>query len=119
MPNVYQGPNSWYARKEGIYVKRIEKPGIDTIPEAAAILALILRDYRRGWTYDRRTGRIVRMTKKLFTRRSKYVLTLSKNHGATVYERKIIANLINHVLTHKSLPKRYRKLAKKMIVRVS
>jgi len=48
---IYQGPDSCYARREGIYVKRARRPGIDTLAEAAAIAKLILRDLKRGYTY--------------------------------------------------------------------
>lgn len=118
MVNVYQGPNSWYARKEGFYVKRIERPGIDTIREAVAILSLILRDAHRGWTYDRETGHKVRMTKQLFVRRVKYILTLAKKHGATANELKIIRMYIGYTLKRGKLPKHAKSLAEKMIVKV-
>ena len=115
---IYQGSNSCYALREGLYVKRVEKPGIDTIGEAAGILKLICRDKRRGWTYDDDCGCCkVRMTESLFEKRAVYVKTLAVKHGATERELKIIDNMIDYVLAHHRLPKKYSKLADKYIVK--
>jgi len=114
---IYLGPRSVYARKEGIYVKPREKPGIDTIKEAAGILYLILRDFRRGWSYNQH-GKKVKMTPKLFALRVRYVFPLSRKHGASKREQAVILKLINHVLANKSLPKDYAKMAKAQIVKV-
>ena len=115
---IYQGRDSCYALREGMYVKRVEKLGIDTIGEAAGILRLICRDKRRGWTYDDDCGCCkVRMTESLFEKRAVYVKTLAVKHGATERELKIIDNMIDYVLRHHRLPKKYSKLADKYIVK--
>ncbi|RLG80203.1 MAG: hypothetical protein DRO13_04270 [Thermoprotei archaeon] len=70
---IYQGRNSCYSLRERFYVKRIETPGIDTISEAVGIARLILRDLRRGYTYDH-SCRKIKITPRLFSRRVRYIL---------------------------------------------
>ena len=102
---VYMGVNSCYARREGIFVARLRRPGIDTVAEAAGILALIVRDLRRGWTYDDDRGcRKIRMTGDLFVKRVHYVHTLAVRHGAGKQTLAVIDRLINYVLASKALP---------------
>ena len=36
MPSIYTGPDSCYGRREGIFVARIGRPGIDKVAEAAS-----------------------------------------------------------------------------------
>ncbi len=120
---VYQGRDSCYARKAGTYVRRIERPGIDTIDEAVALAHMCLKDLRRGWTYEQGTCRKIRMTVKLFERRVKYILTLARKHGASKRELEVIKRLVNYVLKHRKLPKKVsgrdtRSIIKKMIVKV-
>ena len=120
---VYQGSNSCLARREGKYIRRIEGPGVDTIAEAAALAYAVLRDYRRGYTYDADNGcRKIKMTNKLFKKRLKYIYTLSVRHGASKKEREIIKRLVNYVARKKRLPKTIqgrstKAMIKKMIVR--
>ncbi len=113
---IYQGRDSCYALREGIYVKRIEKPGIDTISEAVGIAYLILRDYRRGWTYDHECHKQP-MDHELFMKRLRYIATLAKRHGATKAELRRIKKIIKYVAKYKRLPKQLLKRAKKIIVR--
>ena len=115
---VYQGRDSCYARKEGMYVRRIQHPGIDTVTEAVGILHLIARDYKKGWTYENRTCRKVRMTRKLFVRRARYVLTLSRKHGASASERAVIKRLITYVIRDRRVPKRFKAAARRAIAKV-
>jgi hypothetical protein len=77
MANVYQGPNSCYARHEGIYV-----PGRGVNAFTVRRLAgYILRDLRRGWTYERGTCRRIKMTPKLAVKRLRYLIALAKKHA--------------------------------------
>ena len=103
---VYQGANSCYALNEQVYVKRLRRPGIDTLREAAGILRLILRDYRRGWTYRQGDCKKIRMTRELFERRVRFVAFLAKEHGARGEVLRAVERLVDYVLEHKRLPKR-------------
>ena len=123
--SVYQGANSCYALNEQRYVERVRKPGIDTLREAAGILKLILRDLRRGWTYEQGTCRKIRMTRELFERRVNFVPFLAKKHGAKGEVLKAIKRMAEYVLANKKLPKKIklgkhyvdvRKLAEEAIV---
>ena len=119
---IYQGSNSCYAQYEGIYVKRISEPGIDTLTEAAGILALILRDYRRGWTYDdvsSKKCRKIPMDPELFARRTNYVLTLAHRHRAPPSVIRRIEDLVQYVIKYKRLPREYMQKAKKAITKVT
>jgi len=115
---IYQGANSVYAEKEGMYVKRIEKPGIDTVAEAVAIAKLILKDYRRGWTYDE-DGSKIPMDEVLFKRRLNYLITLAHKHGATPSEIRTIERIVDYVAAKKRLPRQYMKKANRLIVKVA
>lgn len=103
---VYQGRNSCTARREGIYVRRVERPGIDTIDEAVALAYMCVRDLRRGYTWDNDTCEKIKMTSGLFERRVNYIYTLAVKHGASKAELKVIDKLVEFVLRHRRLPKR-------------
>ena len=105
---VYQGANSCYAMNEQVYVRRIRRKGIDTLREAAAILYLILKDYKRGWTYEQGSCRKIRMTKDLFEKRVRFVAFLAKQHGAEGEVLRAIRRLVRYVLRKKRLPRRIR-----------
>ena len=113
---IYQGANSCYAKREGVYVKRIRKPGIDTVAEAVAIAYLILRDYRRGYSYEHDCSKMP-MTEELFEKRLNYIITLAHKHGATKSEIQRIAQIVTYVKKKKRLPRQLLKRAKKMLVR--
>lgn len=117
---VYQGHNSCYAIHEGIYVRRLRRKGIDTVAEAAGILYLIVRDYRRHRTYEQRTCREIEMNRELFEKRVNFVYYLAKRWKAGPKELARIKRLVNFVLKHKRLPKNdnLNKLVKKAIARV-
>ena len=78
---MYQGADSCYALNEQLYVHRIRHRGIGTLREAAGIRYLIVRDCRRGWSYDHRCRRI-RLTRSLFERRALFLTLLAERHGA-------------------------------------
>ena len=105
MVNVYMGVNSCYARREGVFVARVKRPGIDTVVEAVGILYLIVRDRRRGWTYDQNNHcRKVRMTERLFVERANYVRVLARRHGAGPHALAVIDRLVEHVIANGRLP---------------
>jgi hypothetical protein len=76
MPNVYQGEKSCWARNERIYVPG---SGVD-VRAARGILALIEKELKRGWTYDKRKCRRIRMTPELARKRALYLIALAKRH---------------------------------------
>jgi hypothetical protein len=77
MVNVYQGPNSCYAKFEGIYV-----PGRGVNAYTVRFfVGFILRDFKRGWTYERGTCRRIKMTPELAIKRLKYLITLARKHA--------------------------------------
>ena len=102
---VYQGRDSCMARREGWFIRRIEHPGIDTIDEAVALAWAVLRDYRRGFTYDNDNCRKIRMSWDLAEKRLRYIRTLAIKHGASARELRVIERLIDYVLSHRRLPK--------------
>ena len=114
---VYQGANSCYAIREGFYVRRLRRKGIDTVKEAVAILRLILRDYRRGWTYRQGDCKRIRMTEELFERRVRFVVTLAKFHGADEETLRTIRKIVRYVLEHKRLPRYIKWRGKRIDIR--
>ncbi len=87
-------------------MKRIRRPGIDTLREAAGVLKLVLRDYRRGWTYEQGTCEKIDMTRELFERRVSFVKLLAREHGARGVVLEAIDRLVDYVLAHHKLPSR-------------
>ncbi|MEM4958382.1 MAG: hypothetical protein QXX12_00730 [Nanopusillaceae archaeon] len=73
--NIYQGSGSCYALNEGIYVP---DRGVN-LSTALGISYLILRDLRRGWTYDKQC-RIIPMTPELARSRLNYLYPLALKH---------------------------------------
>jgi len=120
---VYQGRDSCMAKREGWFVRRIEEPGVDTIDEAVALAWAVLRDYRRGYTYDGDSCRRIRMTWGLAARRLRYIYTLAVKHGASGRELRVIRRLVEYVLEHRRLPRRIagrdvKAVVKRMIARM-
>lgn len=77
--NVYVGSGSAYARREGVYV-----PGSGVTSETVGgIIALILRDARRGWGYNDR-GLKVRLSRRAAASRLRYLVALAAKHGGPV-----------------------------------
>jgi hypothetical protein len=96
--NIYQGPSSCYAKKEGVWV-----PGSgvneETLP---AFIALILRDYKRGWTYDHNCDRIP-MTDDLAVKRLNYLITLAKKHSGP-FAQWLASKSLRDLITRYELP---------------
>ncbi len=102
---VYQGKDSCYAKLGDYYVKRIREPGINTVREAVAIARLILRGYRRGWTYRQGGCEKIDMTRDLFKKRLGFLVFLARVHGAPLEVVDAVRRLVRYVLRHKKLPK--------------
>ncbi len=115
---VYQGRDSCMARREGWYIKRIGHPGVDTISEAAALAWAVLRDYRRGYTYEQGSCRKIRMTWKLAKKRLRFIIRLARIHGATDRELVVIKRIVNHAIKRRKLPAKYKQRVEKMIVKI-
>jgi len=98
MANIYQGPSSCYAKKEGVWV-----PGSgvneETLP---AFIALILRDYKRGWTYDHDCRRIP-MTDDLAIKRLNYLISLAKKHAGP-FAQWLASKSLRELITKYELP---------------
>ncbi len=77
MTNVYQGPNSCYAKFEGNYAPG---RGVNAFT-VRYLVGYILRDLKRGWTYERGTCRRIKMTQKLAIKRLRYLLALARKHA--------------------------------------
>ena len=75
MANIYQGRQSCYAKKEGVYItgSRVTPSNMKTFAR------LIQRDLRRGWTYDH-SCRKIKMTKSLAIKRMAYLKALCIKH---------------------------------------
>jgi hypothetical protein len=75
MANIYQGRQSCYARKEGVYIT-----GSKVTPQnMKTFVRFILRDLKRGWTYDH-SCRKIKMTKSLAIKRLVYLKALCTKH---------------------------------------
>jgi hypothetical protein len=84
MANIYQGPQSCWARHENAYVSG---SGIDA-RAAKGILSLIETELRRGWTYSNSCRRI-RMTPALAKKRAVYLIALAKKHRGSAEARRV------------------------------
>ncbi len=85
MANIYQGEGSCWARNERVYV-----PGSGVDARAAkGILSLMEIELRRGWTYDKRGCRRIRMTPALAKRRAIYLAALAKKHRGAAEARRV------------------------------
>jgi hypothetical protein len=77
MANIYQGPSSCYGRFEGNYVPG---RGVNAFT-VRFLVGYILRDLKRGWTYERGTCRRIKMTPKLAIKRLRYLIALARKHA--------------------------------------
>jgi len=99
MTNIYQGEGSCWARHEGVYVPG---SGVDA-KSARGILALMEKELRRGWTYDRPSCRRVRMTPALAKRRVIYLIALARRHRGVAEARRVAEIVYNWLEKHKLL----------------
>jgi len=89
--NIYVGPSSCYATREGIYVPR-ELPWRE---KAERIVQLIIRDLQRGWSYDHDCN-VMPFTVEHAKDRLRYLAALTKKHDPASYEH--IRALVRDVL---------------------
>ena len=74
--NIYQGPNSCYARHEGVWV-----PGSGVTPRTLpSFVALILRDMKRGWSYNENCD-VINFTPGHAVDRLNYLIALARAHS--------------------------------------
>jgi hypothetical protein len=112
---IYQGRDSVWSLKRGIYVKDVRKEGIDVFDEAVGIITLILYEwYSSKRTYDH-DARAIPLTRAKAVRRIRYVKTLAAKHGASKNTLAKIDKLIDYAVSHWRLPKRLRGRARKAI----
>jgi hypothetical protein len=98
--NIYQGPDSCYARHHNVYV-----PGSGINYNAArGILSMIDRELRTGWTYDHSCRRI-RMTPALARKRALYLIALARRHCGAGEARRV-KELVYSWLERRGLLKR-------------
>lgn len=97
MANKYLGANSCYALNEGVYIPNIDD-GV-TSKTAPSILALLLLDKMRGYTYDDKCRKI-KMDSDLFDKRSRFLKLLAYRHGGSKEGQKV-SMLVDYV--HKKL----------------
>jgi hypothetical protein len=86
---IYLGRNSVFCIKENKCIPNINKPGVDTLKEAKAIIRSILRDLKRGYTYNH-YGEVIPMDRRLAIRRLNFLLLLAKKHGLPEDEYKLL-----------------------------
>jgi len=103
---IYQGYNSCYARKEGVW---IPDKGVSprTLP---SFIALILRDLKRGYTYQQGTCRKIKMDEDLALRRLNYLIALSKKHYGSK-AKKLTEKSLKKLVSSFKLPRGTVKLA--------
>jgi hypothetical protein len=98
MTNIYQGEKSCWAKLERVYVPG---SGID-VRAASGILALIEKELRRGWTYDRSCRRI-KMTPALAKKRAVYLIALAKRHRGAAEARRVAEVVYRWLERHRLL----------------
>ena len=103
---VYQGRDSNYAKVFGLYVKRLRRPGVDTLKEALALATMVCFDYKRGITVDNDAPRKIRMTRSLFEQRLRFIKRLQIYHDAPEAVREKTDRIIDFCLKHRRPPKR-------------
>ncbi len=101
MPNIYQGERSCWGRFERVYVPG---SGID-VRAARGILALMDEELQRGWTYDKRGCRRIRMTPRLARMRALYLIALARRHSGAAEARRVAEIVYSWLERHGLLPK--------------
>lgn len=97
--NIYSGPNSAYAVYEGVYAP---EGGVDLVA-ATSIAALILRDMRRGWGYDKK-GDMVKVTPLTAARRLRYLVPLCVKHKGDC---SLVKDMVERTLAEGRIPSEY------------
>ena len=114
MANIYVGNGSCYNVHRGYFVKQGR-----VIYEVIGILYLLLRDLRRGKTYNHEC-REIKMTSSLFRKRVRYIYTIYSRKLPRKY-RDQLKRLLAYVLKKKKLPRSFtwgdRRLYTKSILR--
>ena len=95
---IYEGPRSVYALREGMYAYG---HGVN-LRTGVTILYFLLRDLRRGWTYNK-YGQRIPMTEDLFKARARYLYPLCIKHTNT-NECKLLKQVIDYVIMYRRLP---------------
>ncbi len=117
---VYMGRNSGYARRFGLYVRRLRRKGIDTLREVLGITALICWDLKEGKTVNA-SGHVIRMDKELFKKRLNFIRTLEDIHKAPKEVKEVTEKVLRYALRHKKPPKAVkvhdRKLSTKAVLK--
>ena len=98
MANIYEGPNSCWAKHENVYVPG---DGVDA-RSARGILSLMDRELKRGWTYDH-SCRKIRMTPNLAKKRAVYLIALAKKHRGAAEARRVAEVVYDWLERHKLL----------------
>jgi len=113
---IYLGPQSCYAKREGIYVKPARHKGVDTYNEALGIIYLIWRDLRRGWTYDQSCKKI-RMTWSLAERRLLFLLRLAQYHRMPLKYRRKLEHIVRFIIDRERFPQDVLARGRRYIIR--
>jgi len=95
--SIYLGRHSVMCKREKICVVGDKKKGITSCQEAKAIIKLIFRDLKRGWTYNQQ-GKKIRMTKELAKKRIEFIKKLARFHRAPKKELKCIDKEVERAL---------------------
>ena len=97
--NKYETASSAYAKKEGVYVPSTKV----NFRNGLNIASLILRDFKRGWTYNS-SGQRIPMNKYLFYHRLFYLIALCRKHTKNPSECRKLKNTVNYIYRHLKLP---------------
>jgi len=95
---IYEGSRSVYALREGMYA---EGHGVN-LRSGVTILYFLLRDLRRGWTYNK-YGQRIPMTEELFRARARYLYPLCVKHTNTK-ECDVLKQIIEYAIMYHRLP---------------
>jgi hypothetical protein len=102
--NKYIGPSSCYARNEGAYV--VKEPNGVSYGELGGVLALIIRDMLRGYSYGDRCEE-VDFDESYAEQRARYLAALY-SAGRPVPLRKMAVELAKRAITERRVPRELR-----------
>lgn len=112
MRSIYEGRESCWARREGLYVRRHPGRGISSFEQAVAIATLVCYDHHRRRTYGHKCVR-EGMSRELFERRLNFLIMLAGKHSRRLEER--VRKLVRHCMRHGKPPKRMALKALKLL----